>query len=222
MQGKRARKEEDKQTRRDAIQDAAAYLLGTVAWTRFSVGDVATRAGLSKPTVFLYYPTREALMLGLLERELGAWLDHFQARLARGGRWSPARVAREAVDTLDGRVPLLRLLAQLEGVLEHNVPMEHARRFKTWLGVRLVEGGRALESRLEFLPAGGGVDVLLRIRALVTGVWLMADASPMVDQLLQEPALAHMRVDFRRTLEPSLTALLLGMQLEQDRAQQGP
>ncbi len=212
MVGQRARREDDKQERRDALLDAAAALVDSPAWGRFSVADVAARTGLSKATVFLYYPTREALLLALLERELAAWFEAFEAELARGGRWSPGRVGRAVAHTFLGRTALLRLLAQLEGVLEHNIPVDVARAYKVHLGRRLASAGAALERRLEFLAPGEGGTTLLRVRALVSGLWQMADASPVVDALLREPELAPMRVRFEDELEPSVTALLVGMQ----------
>jgi AcrR family transcriptional regulator len=210
----RARREDDKQARRDVLLDAAATFMDSATWTRFSVGDVAEHAGLSKATVFLYYPTRESLLLGLLQRELGIWFDAFESILGQGGRWTPRRVARAVVQSFEGRRVLLRLLGQLESALEHNVSVDVARRYKLWLGERMIVIGTVLERRLEHVAPGEGVQTLLRIRAVVSGLWQMADASPVIDALLKEPALAPLRVSFERELEPTLTAMLSGVRDE--------
>ncbi|MFO0604404.1 MAG: TetR family transcriptional regulator [Polyangiales bacterium] len=213
MVGRRARREDDKNERREGMLDAAAALLASRQWAAFSMSDLAARTGLSKGTLFLYYPTREALLLALFEREIGAWFDALDASLARGGRWGNARVARAFVECFEGRAVLLRLLGQLEGVLERNVGEEEARAYKLRLGARMAAAGASLERRCGWMRPGDGVRALLRARALVSGLWQMADASPVIDKLLREPALQGLRVDFAAELDASLTALLAGMEL---------
>ncbi len=212
MMGQRARKEDDKAERRAALLDAAEVLLASPRWASFSMTELAAGAGVSKATAFLYYPTREALLLGLFARSLGLWFDELEAALARGGRWTTARVARALGESFRGRVVLLRLLAQLEGVLERNVPEDVARAHKRWLAARVGAVGARLEERLSWLDAGDGARLLLRARAVVSGLWQMADASPLVDALLHEPELAPMRVRFDAELDTCLGALLAGLE----------
>lgn len=212
MVGQRARRDDDKQARRDALLAAAEGLLASRRWATFSLSDLASKAGLSKPTVFSYYPTREALLLGLFAREFDAWHAALAEALGGGGPWSSSRVARAIAASVAGRVVFLRLLAQLEAVIERNVPEEHARAHKVHLGASLADLGARIEQRLPWLAEGEGVAVVLRARALVSGLWQMADASPVVDKLLREPALAPMRVHFDPELTACLDALLAGME----------
>lgn len=212
MVGQRARRDDDKQARREAMLAAAAALMASRQWAAFSMSDLAARTGLSKATVFLYYPTREALLLSLFERELGAWHDALMGSLSHGGSWSGARVARAVAESVAGRVVFLRLLGQLEAVLERNVPDETVRAYKLRLAAGLAELGARLERRLPWLPAGAGVTTVLRVRAVVSGLWQMADASPVVDRLLREPALAPLRVAFEPELAACLEALFAGME----------
>ncbi len=211
MVNQRARKEDDKQERRDALLDAAEALMASARWATFSMTELAAGAGLSKATVFLYYPTREALLLGLFQRALDRWFDELDEALARGGRWTPARVARTVAESFADRPVLLRLLAQLETVLERNVPDEVVRAHKRWLTARVAKLGARIESRLPWLAAGGGARLVLRTRAVVSGLWQMADASPAVEALLAEPEFAPMRVPFGPELTVCLTALYEGL-----------
>ncbi len=211
MVRQRARKEDDKQERRDALLDAAEALLASARWATFSMTELAAGAGLSKATAFLYYPTREALLLGLLQRALGRWFDEVDGALARGGRWTPARVARTIAASFADRPVLLRLLAQLEAVLERNVPDDVVRAHKRWLTTRVGALGARIESRLPWLGPGGGAQLVLRTRAVVSGLWQMADASPAVEALLAEPEFAPMRVVFEAELAACLTALYEGL-----------
>lgn len=214
MLKQRARGEDDKAERRRALLDAAEGLIAGGPWSEVTVAAVASASGLSKAAVFGYYATREELLLALLERELEAWLGALEAALGQGGPWSSRRVARAFGATLTGRTVLLRLLARLEGTLEQNVPAAAVRRFKVWLGERLGRTAAIVERRLAFLAEGDGVRVMLRVRAVVSGLWQMADASAVVDALLDEPALAAMRVRFEDELTPCLEALLTGMEAQ--------
>ena len=212
----RARRDDDKEARRGAMLDAASALMASRHWATFTVSDLAARTGLSKATVFGYYATREALLLALCERELEAWFEAVTASLDRGGRWSSGRVARSIAEGFRGRVVLLRLLAQLEGVLERNIPEEQARAYKLRLGGHMAALGARIESRLGWMRAGDGVVSLLRARAVVSGLWQMADASPVIDKLLREPALEGLRVIFEPELDASLAALFVGMERSRD------
>ena len=61
----RARKEEDKEARRRQLLDAALELYRATSYDEVKMADVAERSKLAKGTVFLYFPTKEALFNSL-------------------------------------------------------------------------------------------------------------------------------------------------------------
>ena len=72
----RAIQAEDKQERRDAILDAAEQVLLLAPERVASVAEVASHAGLAKGTVYLYFPSKEELLLAVHERRgHGFFLD---------------------------------------------------------------------------------------------------------------------------------------------------
>src|SRR5260370_20196753 len=77
----RARKAEDKELRRRAIIDAARAVFAERGLTGFAMAEVAARAGVVKGTLYLYWPTREELLLAVLEELLWAWMAELDARL---------------------------------------------------------------------------------------------------------------------------------------------
>src|SRR3712207_5711458 len=88
----RARKEEDKEARRRQLLDAALELYRATSYDEVKMADVAERAALAKGTVFLYFPTKEALFLALLEEQLFAWFARLEEALGRSeGRWTGTR-----------------------------------------------------------------------------------------------------------------------------------
>lgn len=205
----RARKAEDKRQRREDFLAAAESLFAETSFADVKMAEVARRAGMSKGSLFTYFPTKEHLFLDLLESRLWAWLASLRTALDTGGRWSPGRVARSIADSLVEHRTLIRLLAILGTVLEHNVSLERVTEFKIRLIVQLGETGSLLEKRVE-LPAGEGTRVLQHLYALTVGLWQLSDPSPIAAQALENPDLAPLHIDFHTELTRSLTALLRG------------
>lgn len=210
----RARKEEDKEARRRQLLDAALELYRDTSYAEVKMADVAERARLAKGTVFIYFPTKEALFLALLEERLFAWFARLEETLARGeGRWTGARVARTLAESLEGEELLTRLLARLQTVLEQNVTAEQVRGFKERLLEAVVRAGALVEKRLSFLKPGEGVRFFLQAHALVVGLRQMADLAPVAREVhAAAPHLEPLRVDFTRELTETLGGLLRGLE----------
>ena len=66
----RAIQAEDKQERHHAILDAAERLLLRSPERIANVAEVADEAGLAKGTVYLYFPSKEELLLAVHERNI--------------------------------------------------------------------------------------------------------------------------------------------------------
>jgi AcrR family transcriptional regulator len=68
--------------RPDEILDAAVRLFTERGFAATKVDDVATAAGLSKGAVYLYFPSKEALLEALVHRAVGPVADMAVARLS--------------------------------------------------------------------------------------------------------------------------------------------
>src|SRR6266545_4044712 len=166
-----ARSRKDKESRREAILEAAREVWATSTFDELTMADVARRVQLAKGTLYLYFPTKETLLLALLESSLERCLTEIERRFsAADAPAAPDAAAEAIVAPLLADEPLTRLLAILGTVLEHNVPQARIRQFKAWLLRRLERTGPCLERRLPFLGRGGGVRLLVRLHALVAGL----------------------------------------------------
>jgi len=58
-----------------AILEAALDVFSTLGFHGATLDQLAGAAGLSKPNLLYYFPSKEALYRGLLERLLDAWID---------------------------------------------------------------------------------------------------------------------------------------------------
>lgn len=207
----RARSEHDKMQRRRAIVDAARRLFAERGLAGFAMADVAARAGVVKGTLYLYWPTREELLLSVLEELLWQWLDELDGRLDETrAPAAPRKLAAIVCDSLASHEPLGRLLAVLQTVLEHNVSRESIVRFKSELWLRMAATGARLE-RLVPLGVGQGARVLLHLNALLVGLVQMAESAPLVQELLSAPPLAALKVELPRELRAALVIYFRGL-----------
>lgn len=211
--GRRARSPEAKTARRAQILDAALQLLDEAELDTVVMDDVARQARVAKGTLYLYFRTKEELLLGLLERGFEDWFDELDARLGVGQGWIPASALADLVTgTLHPRLLFRRLLAQLGPVLERNLEDDRALRFKWRIAGRLAMTGALLERRTVFLRPGDGPRLLLRLQALASGIQTLADPAPPVRRVLKAPGLDVMQMEFDREFRATAGALLTGME----------
>ncbi|MDI1481594.1 TetR/AcrR family transcriptional regulator [Polyangium sp. y55x31] len=208
----RAHSAEQKEQRREAILGAAAELFRERSIDDISIGEVAERAGLAKGSVYRYFATKEEVFQALFLQGLGAWFDEIMPLLRGLPRdTSPDDVAALVVRTLAPREPMLRLLASNSCDIEQNLSFEAARDSKRWMLDHIVIAGAAFEAALPGLPEGGGLRAILRLGALVSGLWPMGHPVGAMKKVLAAPKMAPLRVDFYGELESSFAALLAGM-----------
>lgn len=170
----RAIQASDKQQRHDAILDAAERLLLRSPDRVASVAEVADDAGLAKGTVYLYFPSKEELLLAVHERSINGFFRELIALCER----TPG-VDLDAMLALMHRhlvePPLfLPLAARCFGAMAHGIPPDTALAFKQRMALRLERAGAGLERHFPALPAGGGVTLLRRSYALIVGLWQMS------------------------------------------------
>jgi len=209
----RAIQAEDKQERRDAILDAAERLLLRSPERVANVAEVAAEAGLAKGTVYLYFPSKEELLLAVHERRINAF---FRAAIALLERDTPtgfddmlALAHRHMVEP-----PLfLPLASRSFGLMAHSIPVEAAVAFKQRIAAGLERAGAGLERHFPQLDRGGGVPLLRRSYALIIGLWqLSADAGGdrMRTALTEAGALPAVIWSYRTEMDRGLRVLWQG------------
>lgn len=115
----RARTEDQKEVRRQAILEAARTHLTEVGFERFSLGPLAKAAGVSRSTLYLYFPTREELLYTLHLEALNAWKERLFERTAPG--MTAEAYLAAYFDTAQQTPLILQTLPQVPTVLERNL-----------------------------------------------------------------------------------------------------
>lgn len=181
--------------------------------------EIAHCVGIAKGTVYLYFQTKESLFLALQTEAYLDWFSELKALWRQAdGVASVGDVVDTFAQTLARRPVLVRLIAILHTVLEHNVDLATAVAFKRQLQAEVTEAGALLETRLPFLAVGAGADVLQHVQVLVIGLQHLAAPAPVVRQALVFPELQGFRVDFDAQFRILLTALLYGLQHQASRS----
>lgn len=208
----RARRDEDKQTRRNTILAASLAVWSDTDWNDFTMAAVARRAGIVKGTIYLYFATKEELFLALFQNMMLEYFDEIDALLAGGRRWSPSRVAATIADALLSRPAFARMFTVLGSILEHNISYQSAVEFKRFTLDRFTSTGTLLARRLGLRSPGEGLRLMLQLTALITGLAQMSHPAPVLEQVFKDKRLSVLRVDFRRELLDALETLFRGVE----------
>jgi len=170
----RAVHSEDKQERHHAILDAAERLFTRAPARVANVAEVADEAGLAKGTVYLYFPSKDELVLAVHERHVDDFFSALNALLAAADPASlTAILALTRVHMIE-RPAFLPLATRCFGLVQTEIPPAIALGFKARMAERLGTAGAGLERHFPELPAGGGIALLRHSYALIVGLWQMA------------------------------------------------
>jgi AcrR family transcriptional regulator len=214
----RARSDEQRALRRQAILDTAAAMLQEMSVADISLNELSRRVGLAKSNVLRYFDSREAVLLELLASSFRAWLAHLTVELPsavrrRAGFKRRAEQLATAISrSLVERPVLCDLMSAQTAVLEHNVSVEAVTRYKL---AALADAEVLAGLVRDALPELSEDDAW----RYVIGVWLTTSAlwayARPPEAFLQARAaderLQRAHLDFAVTLEDQLTTLAIGL-----------
>lgn len=207
----RARSDEAKQQREQAILTAATRLGAKRGIRTVTLTDIAAEVGMHKSALLRYFETREQIFLKLTAAGWRDWGASLRAAFEALTDSSPALVAQAIADSLVARPMFCDLLAQAPLNLERNVSLESVREFKL-VTLEEVEGIGAQLTRLLGLTEQQRVDVIATATSMAGALWQMATPGPEIEALYRsDPRLGHAIVEVGPRLVRVLTALLEGM-----------
>jgi len=217
MAFQRARSEEQREIRRQAILDTAAAMLEIMPVSEVTLNELSRRAGLAKSNVLRYFESREAILLELLDRAAKLWLSELPAQLAAGV--APDGTPRERADQL--AVVLARsvapqrqlcdLLSAQASVLEHNVSAEVVARYKRAMSDNHVALAELTLGYLPELGGDGAWKACAMAMVFIGALWSYTQHPASVLAAYEaDPSLAVLRLDFTPALEEALATLITG------------
>jgi len=201
---------QDKSERRAAILRAAEALLHADPGGGIAVEDLARRAGLAKGTVYLYFRTREEVLLQVHLARLHALFDTLEAALAAPEVDPAYRAVRATLRYLRGHPEFLPLATNCRSMLESNASADAALEYKLAIGQRLAAIGARIEALYPQMRPGEGMALLMGSYALMLGLWQLTDPPACLREAMQRPELSMFHVDFEKQLAAALLAIWAG------------
>ncbi|MFD8725289.1 TetR/AcrR family transcriptional regulator [Streptomyces sp. NPDC059629] len=212
----RARSEEQREIRRQAILQTAADMLTEMPVAELSLNELSRRVGLAKSNVLRYFESREAVLLELLDTAWRAWLarlaDELPAAIAEDADVTErsARLAATITETVVADPVLWELISVSAAVLERNISPEVARRYKLTAIANTQELARMTCVHLpEIAPDGAGHFAGSGLLA-IGAIWPLAHPAEAMLRAYDTPGMSEMRIDGTATLREVLTTVLAG------------
>jgi len=199
----------EKTARRRAILSAATELLARWSLTDITMDRIATRTGIAKGTVYLYFRTKETLFLRLFEGLQDRW--HLGLRELLNSTEKPVEgreAARMIAASLVRDPLLLRLYAVPLPVLEKDLDFESSAALNREREQRIGETAAVLHERIPGINIRQARHFLRRIGWVVAGLAQATASTPAAAQARDRQDLAASPIDFSTELEAILTALL--------------
>jgi AcrR family transcriptional regulator len=214
----RARSQEQREARRQAILHAAAAMLAEMPVAEVTLNELSRRAGLAKSNVLRYFESREAVLLELLDADWQDWLVQLDRDLqaavdaAAPTAERSGQLAAALATSLASRPMLCDLISAQAAVLERNVSPQVAAQYKRASIAAITSLGILI---LGCVPELGEQDAirLAGVTVMMTGaLWPHTQPSAaMLAAYAAEPDLAAMRLDFGATLDEVLQVMTSGL-----------
>jgi AcrR family transcriptional regulator len=201
---------QEKSERRAAILRAAEKLLHTDPGGAITVENLARQAGVAKGTVYLYFRTREEVLLEVHQERLQGLFDELEDALRAPRVDAAYHAVRATLHYLGAHPEFLPLATNCRGMLEANTSAQAALEFKLALGARLSAIGARIEELYPGLARGDGMALLMSSYALMIGLWQITDPPACLREAMQRPELSMFRIDFDKQLAAALLALWAG------------
>jgi TetR/AcrR family transcriptional regulator len=199
---------EHKSERRAAILRAAEALLHRDPAATFAVEEIARRAGLAKGTVYLYFKSREEVLLGVHDAQMQEMFATLERALERPDV-DAAAVSRSVLRFLKRRPEFFRLSTSCHGALDRSVSPAASQAHRELVAARLTVIGARIEQLYPGMRPGEGATLLKSCYALMLGLWQLA-ASPLrvphgSAQVCSEPE--ALRINFEQQIDEALKDL---------------
>lgn len=216
----RARTEENKRQRAEALVEAARSLALETGVASVTLTAVASRAGIHYSAVRRYFTSHKEVLLHLAAEGWVRWSDAVCRELAEPGPLqppSPARVAETLANGLAADPLFCDLLANLHLHLEHEVHIDRVVEIRRTIAAAAIALADAIERALPVLGRSGAFDTLIAAYSLASAFWHIANPPERLsDAYAEEPEALppEWNIDFASALTRVLTATCIGLVAE--------
>jgi AcrR family transcriptional regulator len=211
----RATNDQEKLQRRKAILDLAGKIFLEEPYERITMAQIAKETGLAKGTLYLYFSSKEALVLALLEGEWVKWEE--EALNLLPDHQDLPQVALAFADSLMNRRLFFRLAPLIQPVLEKNIDHQALVSYKTTVAQVIQATSQGLATVFPGKPWESYNNFLLKMYAHFLGLRQMEPATKEHRQVLLELGLDFLDVNFHQEFTTAIRLFLRTLQDTPDR-----
>ncbi|MDF3309679.1 TetR family transcriptional regulator [Rhodococcus sp. T2V] len=221
MDFQRARSEEQREHRRQAILATAAAMLTEMPVAQVSLNELSRRVGLAKSNVLRYFESREAVLLEVLDTEVREWVTDLQRQATQP---TPETLTERiehlttAIATsLASRPVLCDLLHAESGVLEHNVSVDIVLRHKHATQHAAAAIADTITTALPEVTPHDAEEVIVTLLLVGAAAWPYAQPSEaLTTAYQQDPTVAAMHRNFTTIVQRTLSLTTRGLLAHND------
>ena len=173
-----------------------------------SVAEVAGKAGVAKGTVYLYFRSKEDLLLAAHARHVQTFFTSLIERASQRKRMNfndMMQLTRDHIASISAFLPLATLVA---GLRHKGVTPEASEAFDQQIAEQLMAAGGLLCGHFPLPDATSGVRLLMRSYALILGLWQLVGSN---QPICISPGVSSMLLpDYLSELDAALRALWQG------------
>lgn len=212
MEWQRARTDEKKNERRDAIYSAAFKLFREKGYDKVSFNGIAAEAGFTKSNLYRYFSSKDDIFLSIFSELFEGWVDDCLQRLAELPEHSEIeRFTASWVASTRGRTQYLDLATLMLTSLERNSSFEQLLVFKRLAMNRLYEIAVAVCRIYPGLSIPQGFTFLTLGFAATNNYWAGATTNDALDRIYQMDEFQQLKPDFEGNLASAISVILRGL-----------
>ena len=207
----RARTNEQKRERIDALIQAAGTLFDRLRYDDITIAAIAEEAGFTRSNTYKYFRSKEELFLQILKDDFQVWAEDILSTLIPGERYSSGDFALIWTGLLLKHFRLLRLLAVLFTKIEKNLPFDTLVEFKRDLKSLSIAVGKVICSIYPELSQQDAHTFFTLHITSAMGLYQMADHSDTQNLVMSNDEFKMFRVDLGESCRISAKYILEGL-----------
>ncbi len=216
----RANQAEQKVERYHAILDAAERLWLAHPDRMASMAEVAERAGVAKGTVYLYFPSKEELLLALHARHVEIFFQQLLTLLAQNKTVTIQDVMSIVFTHMVAPPAVLPLASRCFALMDKSLPVESAYKFKQGIAQWLQRAGKELPRHFPQLEQESAVALLMQSYGLIVGLWQMLNPALDLSAQMTTAEKRTLQRNYPRELSGALLDLWAGRMMALENAKQ--
>ena len=212
MEWQRARSENKKNERREAIFDAATTLFQKRGYENVSLNAIAAEAKFTKSNMYRYFSSREEIFLNIFSTLFESWVDDCVRRLRKLDEGvALERFAKVYVESMKNHKKFLDLTPLLFTSLERNSSFEQLVVFKTLAKNRLQEIAAEVCRIFPVLSFPQAFTYLDLTFAATKSYWAASTENEALKKIYAMPEFKELRTDFETDLSAAIPIILRGL-----------